>query len=168
MHLDPGTLTWLLELSRQYRAPGVHWCYFAINQRSTCPFRDILDLDLTLPTEKVHEVADIAVANANAAVTELRRLFLVEDFIDSLKFGVLLWSLTYLGAWFNGMTLIIIGQFRLNCFSYIEQENSGSSANLRVTLLRISPNSIASRLSKRTDIFRDGIFLKSRYTLSVQ
>jgi len=71
--------------------------------------REILDLDLTLPAEKVHEVADVAVAHANAAVGELRRLFLVEDFVDSLKFGVLLWCLTYVGSWFNGMTLIIIG-----------------------------------------------------------
>lgn len=73
--------------------------------------RDILDLDLTLPTEKVHEVADVAVAHANAAVGELRRLFLVEDFVDSLKFASLLWCLTYVGSWFNGMTLIIIGKY---------------------------------------------------------
>jgi len=59
----------------------------------------------------VHEVADVAVAHANAAVSDLRRLFLVEDFVDSLKFGVLLWCLTYVGSWFNGMTLIIIGKF---------------------------------------------------------
>ncbi|XP_076682294.1 reticulon isoform X2 [Andrena cerasifolii] len=72
------------------------------------PFKDILDLDLTVPAEKVHKIADVAVAHANAAVSELRRLFLVEDFVDSLKFGVLLWCLTYVGSWFNGMTLIII------------------------------------------------------------
>lgn len=68
-------------------------------------------MDLALPAEKVHEVADVAVAHANAAVSELRRLFLVEDFVDSLKFGVLLWCLTYVGSWFNGMTLVIIGKF---------------------------------------------------------
>lgn len=52
----------------------------------------------------------MAVSHINAAVTELRRLFLVEDLVDSIKFGVLLWCLTYLGSWFNGMTLIIIGE----------------------------------------------------------
>lgn len=78
-------------------------------------YRDILDLDLALPAEKVHEVADVAVAHINAAVSELRRLFLVEDLVDSLKFGVLLWCLTYVGSWFNGMTLIIIGKY----FSHI-------------------------------------------------
>lgn len=75
--------------------------------------RDILELDLTLPQDKVREVTDIAVAHVNAAALELRRLFLVEDLVDSIKFGVLLWCLTYLGSWFNGMTLIIIGMWLL-------------------------------------------------------
>lgn len=72
-------------------------------------FRDLLEFDVSLPQEKVKEVSEVAVAHINAAVVELRRLFLVEDLVDSIKFGVLLWTLTYLGAWFNGMTLIIIG-----------------------------------------------------------
>jgi hypothetical protein len=73
--------------------------------------RDILELNLTLPQDKVREVTDIAVAHVNAAALELRRLFLVEDLVDSIKFGVLLWCLTYVGSWFNGMTLIIIGTY---------------------------------------------------------
>lgn len=88
-------------------------------------YRDILDLDLALPAEKVHEVANVAVAHINAAISELRRLFLVEDLVDSLKFGVLLWCLTYVGSWFNGMTLIIIGKYLFflftSCFSECER-----------------------------------------------
>ncbi|KAK0181779.1 hypothetical protein PV327_004030 [Microctonus hyperodae] len=87
------------------------------------PFKDILDIDLTLPTEKVHQVADVAVAHANAAVSELRRLFLIEDFVDSLKFSVVLWCLTYLGSWFNGMTLIIIGVVALFTLPKIYETN---------------------------------------------
>lgn len=68
-----------------------------------------MEYDISLPQDKVKEISEIAVAHANAAAIELRRLFLVEDLVDSIKFGVLLWTLTYLGAWFNGMTLIIIG-----------------------------------------------------------
>lgn len=71
--------------------------------------REFLDVDLTFSQEKVTQVSEVAVAHVNAAITELRRLFLVEDLVDSIKFGVLLWCLTYLGAWFNGMTLIIMG-----------------------------------------------------------
>ncbi|KAK0089725.1 hypothetical protein PV325_005872 [Microctonus aethiopoides] len=87
------------------------------------PFKDILDIDLTLPTEKVHQVADVAVAHANAAVSELRRLFLIEDFVDSLKFSVVLWCLTYLGSWFNGMTLIIIGVVALFTLPKVYETN---------------------------------------------
>lgn len=71
-----------------------------------------MDAEVTLPQEKVREVTDVAVTHINAAVTELRRLFLVEDLVDSIKFGVMLWCLTYLGAWFNGMTILIMGTVR--------------------------------------------------------
>lgn len=87
------------------------------------PFKDILDIDLTLPAEKVHEVADVAVAHANAAVSELRRLFLIEDFVDSLKFSAVLWCLTYVGSWFNGMTLIIIGVVALFTLPKVYETN---------------------------------------------
>ncbi|XP_047362452.1 reticulon-1 isoform X2 [Vespa velutina] len=87
------------------------------------PFKYVLDLDLTLPTEKVHELADIAVAHVNATISELRRLFLVEDIVDSLKFGVLLWCFTYIGSWFNGMTLIIIGVVALFTLPKVYETN---------------------------------------------
>ncbi|XP_014238999.1 reticulon-1-A isoform X3 [Trichogramma pretiosum] len=87
------------------------------------PFQEILELDLTVPSEKVHAVADVAVNQVNAGVSELRRLFLVEDFVDSLKFGILLWTLTYLGAWFNGMTLVIIGVIALFTLPKVYETN---------------------------------------------
>lgn len=87
------------------------------------PFKDILELDLTLPQDKVREVTDIAVAHVNAAALELRRLFLVEDLVDSIKFGVLLWCLTYLGSWFNGMTLIIIAFVALFTLPKVYESN---------------------------------------------
>lgn len=70
-----------------------------------------MEYDLSLPKDKVKEISEVAVSHLNAAASELRRLFLVEDLVDSIKFGVLLWCLTYLGSWFNGMTLIIIGKW---------------------------------------------------------
>jgi hypothetical protein len=32
----------------------------------------------------------------------------VENMLDSIKFGLSLWLLTYIGSWFNAMTLIIL------------------------------------------------------------
>ena len=65
-------------------------------------------------------IAGVAVAHVNGFVAELRRLFLVEDLVDSIKFGVILWVLTYIGGWFNGMTLVILGNYvmHLECANY--------------------------------------------------
>lgn len=71
--------------------------------------REFLDIDLTLSPEKVQHFAGIACTHINAYIAELRRLFLVEDLVDSLKFGLLLYLLTYIGAIFNGMTVVILG-----------------------------------------------------------
>ncbi|XP_011158608.2 reticulon-2 isoform X2 [Solenopsis invicta] len=109
------------------------------------PFKDILDLDLALPAEKVHEVADVAVAHANAAVSELRRLFLVEDFVDSLKFGVLLWCLTYVGSWFNGMTLIIIGVVALFTLPKVYETNK-EQIDQNLALVQAKINEITAKV----------------------
>lgn len=71
-----------------------------------------MEYELAIPQEKVSQVANVGVAHINAFLAELRRLFLVEDLVDSIKFGVLLWGLTYLGSWFNGMTLVILGKLK--------------------------------------------------------
>lgn len=73
------------------------------------PFKQYLDQDIALPAQLVHKYSDIALGRINATIVELRRLFLVEDLVDSLKFAVLMWILTYVGALFNGLTILILG-----------------------------------------------------------
>ncbi|PBC27636.1 reticulon-1 isoform X1 [Apis cerana] len=109
------------------------------------PFQNILEMDLTLPAEKVHEVADVAVAHLNAAVCELRRLFFVEDFVDSLKFGVLLWCLTYVGSWFNGMTLIIIGVIALFTLPKVYETNK-SQIDQNLALVQSKINELTAKV----------------------
>jgi hypothetical protein len=67
-----------------------------------------------LSQEKAQQIAGVAATHINAYISELRRLFLVEDMIDSMKFGFLLYLMTYIGAMFNGMTVIILGKFALH------------------------------------------------------
>lgn len=103
------------------------------------PFKEFLELDLTLPQDKVKEVTELVVAHINGGVNELRRLFLVEDLIDSIKFGVLLWCLTYLGAWFNGMTLIIIGFIALFTLPKVYETNKTQiDANLDIVRTKLA------------------------------
>ncbi|KAJ8392417.1 hypothetical protein AAFF_G00075420 [Aldrovandia affinis] len=73
------------------------------------PFKAQLEQDVALSQDTVHKYSDVALTRINCALRELRRLFLVEDLVDSLKFAVLMWILTYVGALFNGLTLLILG-----------------------------------------------------------
>ncbi|XP_061089218.1 reticulon-4-like isoform X5 [Conger conger] len=73
------------------------------------PFKAVLEQDVTLSEDLVHKYSDLVLGRINYTLRELRRLFLVEDLVDSLKFAVLMWILTYVGALFNGLTLLILG-----------------------------------------------------------
>jgi hypothetical protein len=73
------------------------------------PFGQYLEMDLSISPEKAQEYAEIISSYMATYVGELRRLVLVEDMIDSIKFGIFLWVMTYVGAWFNGLTLLILG-----------------------------------------------------------
>ncbi|XP_073707386.1 reticulon-4a isoform X1 [Garra rufa] len=73
------------------------------------PFKMYLDKDVGISSELVHKYSDTALVHLNSLIKELRRLFLVEDLVDSLKFAVLMWILTYVGALFNGLTILILG-----------------------------------------------------------
>nr|XP_046258285.1 reticulon-4a isoform X5 [Scatophagus argus] len=73
------------------------------------PFKQYLDQEVALSEDMVHKYSDMVLAKLNKTIVELRRLFLVEDLVDSIKFAVLMWILTYVGALFNGLTLLILG-----------------------------------------------------------
>merc|ERR1711983_618711 len=66
------------------------------------------EINLTVSEEKVNSLANNATTKLNASLVELRRLFLVENMLDSIKFGLSLWVLTYIGSWFNAMTLVLM------------------------------------------------------------
>lgn len=102
-------------------------------------FREYLELDLTLNPDKVREITDLAVVHVNTAIVELRRRFLVEDLIDSIKFGVLLWCLTYVGAWFNGLSLLIIAYVGLFTIPKVYENNKTQiDANIEIVKGKIN------------------------------
>jgi hypothetical protein len=109
------------------------------------PFQEFLDLDLSLSQEKIQQIVTVGVAHLNALVAELRRLFLVEDLIDSIKFGLLLWCLTYLGAWFNGMTLVIIAFVALFTLPKV-YENNKQTIDTNLDLVRSKITEITDKV----------------------
>lgn len=44
-----------------------------------------LEQEVSLPDDVVRKYSDVALGRLNTAINELRRLFLVEDLVDSLK-----------------------------------------------------------------------------------
>nr|XP_060610560.1 reticulon-4 isoform X3 [Anolis sagrei ordinatus] len=77
------------------------------------PFRAYLDKDVAVSEEIVQKYSNVVLGHFNSGVKELRRLFLVDDLVDSLKFAVLMWVFTYVGALFNGLTLLILALISL-------------------------------------------------------
>ncbi|KAF6106057.1 reticulon 3 [Phyllostomus discolor] len=74
------------------------------------PFKAYLDVDITLSSEAFHSYLNAALAHINKALKLVVRLFLVEDLVDSLKLAVFMWLMTYVGAVFNGITLLILAE----------------------------------------------------------
>jgi len=72
------------------------------------PFQPYLEQSLDLPQDRVHEQVDVFLKHTKDLLHQLRRLFFVEDLCDTLKFALLLWALTYVGAYFSGTALTIL------------------------------------------------------------
>ncbi|XP_077283890.1 reticulon isoform X2 [Arctopsyche grandis] len=119
------------------------------------PFKDFLETDLSVSQERAQELAVLATAHLNAAANELRRLFLVEDLVDSLKFGVSLWCLTYLGAWFNGMTLLIIGYVALFTLPKVYETNK-AQIDANVDLVSAKFQEITNKVKAAIPIGKKG------------
>ncbi|MCI4377549.1 hypothetical protein PGIGA_G00204890 [Pangasianodon gigas] len=72
------------------------------------PFKELMEKDVSLPPETFRKHVDACLTYINRALKQMSRLFLVEDLVDSLKLAVVMWLLTYVGAVFNGITILIL------------------------------------------------------------
>ncbi|XP_067170500.1 reticulon-2 [Apteryx mantelli] len=73
------------------------------------PFRAQLDAAVGLSPEQQQRCAQLLGRHLAAAARTLAHLFLVRSLPESLKFAFLFYLLTYVGAVFNGLTLLGIG-----------------------------------------------------------
>merc|ERR1719505_108772 len=62
----------------------------------------------SLPESAIKEHAPCITSMINKALAKAKSLFLLEIPVDTLKFGLCLYVLTYVGAWFNALTLVIL------------------------------------------------------------
>ncbi|XP_062902843.1 reticulon-1a isoform X1 [Mobula hypostoma] len=112
------------------------------------PFKAYLDLDTTLSEEQIQKYADSALVYVNSTVKELRRLFLVQDLVDSLKFAVLMWLLTYVGAIFNGLTLMIMAVVSMFTLPVV-YEKYQAQIDQYLGLVRTHVNSVVAKIQAK-------------------
>merc|ERR1712002_27125 len=80
------------------------------------PFKQFLEVDVTLPADKVTSLSDCFFSKLNAILLKLKSILLVENTVESVKFAVLMYLLTYIGAMMNGLTIVTlawVGAFSL-------------------------------------------------------
>ena len=68
----------------------------------------ILAYDLELSKEKINEITSSFAKHGNMLILDLRRVFLIEDIFESMKFGLSLWLFTYVGSFINANTIVIL------------------------------------------------------------
>ncbi|XP_072424492.1 reticulon-1a isoform X1 [Chiloscyllium punctatum] len=112
------------------------------------PFKAYLDMDATLSEEQIQKYADSALVYVNSTVKELRRLFLVQDLVDSLKFAVLMWLLTYVGAIFNGLTLMIMAVVSMFTLPVV-YEKYQAQIDQYLGLVRTHVNSVVAKIQAK-------------------
>ncbi|KAL4238048.1 Reticulon-4 [Mactra antiquata] len=112
------------------------------------PFKKLLAIDISLREDVVQNAAEKIASNMNNCCKELRRLFLVEDYVDSLKFGLLLWLMTYVGSWFNGMTLVILAVVSIFTLPKVYETYQGP-IDQNVNLVRGQLNNIMTQVSSK-------------------
>ncbi|XP_071979796.1 reticulon-2 isoform X2 [Engystomops pustulosus] len=106
------------------------------------PFQKYLDMEPILPPQQVELLVSRLVALFFSALSTLRRLFLVQDTKESLKFLLLLYLLTYVGAVVNGLTLLLLGVIGVFTFPMMYKHNQAlvdryvSMVTSRVTAFR--------------------------------
>ncbi|KAM9856517.1 reticulon-3-like [Aulostomus maculatus] len=112
------------------------------------PFKSLLDRDISLSPEVVRQLADESLVHLNWFSSQTRRLLLVEDLVDSLKLAAIMWVMTYIGAVFNGVTLLIVADIIFFTTPLIYQKKK-TQIDHRVKLIRSKVDETLQKLQDR-------------------
>ncbi|XP_048831010.1 reticulon-1a isoform X3 [Brienomyrus brachyistius] len=112
------------------------------------PFKSYLEAEIALSQDQIQKYTDCTQLYVNSAMKELRRLFLVQDLVDSLKFAVLMWLLTYVGALFNGLTLLILVVISMFTMPVV-YEKYQAQIDQYLGLVRTHVNSVVGKIQEK-------------------
>nr|XP_020450582.1 reticulon-3 isoform X2 [Monopterus albus] len=112
------------------------------------PFKTLIDKDVSIPPETFRKHVDASLTYINRALKQMSHLFLVEDLVDSLKLAVVMWLLTYVGAVFNGITILILADILLFAVPPIYEKNK-TQIDHYINLARTQVNSTIAKLQEK-------------------
>eukprot|EP00091_Calanus_sinicus_P004526 TRINITY_DN14864_c0_g1_i1.p1 TRINITY_DN14864_c0_g1~~TRINITY_DN14864_c0_g1_i1.p1 ORF type:complete len:152 (-),score=43.39 TRINITY_DN14864_c0_g1_i1:95-550(-) len=90
---------------------------------SSDPLHKLYALDLTVKAECVENIIGTVVSSVNNGLSQLRSLFLFENLVESLKFGVAMYCITYIGSICNLLTIITFAWITLFTFPRLYTDN---------------------------------------------
>ncbi|XP_061619108.1 reticulon-3 isoform X4 [Phyllopteryx taeniolatus] len=112
------------------------------------PFKSLIEKDVSIPPENFRKHVDTSLTYINRALKYMSRLFLVEDLVDSLKLAVVMWLLTYVGAVFNGITILILADILLFAVPPVYEKNK-TQIDQYVDLARSQINTTIAKLQEK-------------------
>ncbi|XP_060887947.1 reticulon-3 isoform X2 [Labrus mixtus] len=112
------------------------------------PFKCMIDKDVSIPPETFRKHVDCSLTYINRALKQMSRLFLVEDLIDSLKLAVAMWLFTYVGAVFNGITILILADILLFATPPIYEKNK-TQIDQFIDVVRTQVNTTMAKLQEK-------------------
>ncbi|XP_026066933.1 reticulon-3-like isoform X1 [Carassius auratus] len=112
------------------------------------PFKALMEKDVTVPPETFRKHVDVCLTHVNRALKQMSRLFLVEDLVDSLKLAVVMWLMTYVGAVFNGITILILADILLFSVPPIYEKNK-TQIDHYIDIARTQVNNTIAKLQEK-------------------
>ncbi|XP_058637114.1 reticulon-3 isoform X2 [Onychostoma macrolepis] len=112
------------------------------------PFKALMEKDVSVPPETFRKHVDSCLTHVNRVLKKMSRLFLVEDLVDSLKLAVVMWLLTYVGAVFNGITILILADILLFSVPPIYEKNK-TQIDRYIDIARTQVNTTIAKLQEK-------------------
>nr|DAA04586.1 TPA_inf: RTN3-A2 [Oncorhynchus mykiss] len=112
------------------------------------PFKALMEKDVSIPPETFHKHVDVSLTYINRFLKQMSKLFLVEDLIDSLKLAVVMWLLTYVGAVFNGITILILADILLFAVPPFYEKNK-TQIDRYMEIARTQVNTTMAKLQEK-------------------
>jgi len=100
----------------------------------TDPLDNVRDIEVTFPAEQVETFVTSSAEQLNNVATSLKSLILVEDYVESIKFGVLMYILSFVGAMFNTLSLLILAWIGAFIFPTVYDQNQDKFDDLAAQL----------------------------------